>query len=72
MKTSGKATSGGKQKQRNGALNVGAVLEEFEKVEKSSSTRRNGTFKINAPFEKALDTILKVKPEPIKPKTRRK
>jgi hypothetical protein len=37
-------------------------MEDFQKVEQSSS-HRNGTFKINAPFEKALDAILKAKPE---------
>jgi len=43
------------------------VMEDFQKAEESSSPR-NGTFKINAPFERALDTILKAKPEPKKPK----
>jgi len=42
-------------------LNVAKVMEEFQKAEESSS-HRNGTFKIDAPFEKALDTILKAKP----------
>lgn len=48
-------------------LDVGKVLEEFQKAEESSSGP-NGTFKINAPFEKALDTILKAKPKPTKRK----
>ena len=51
-------------------LDVDKVIQEFQKAEESSSGR-NGTFKIDAPFEKALDTILKAKPEPKKPKTRR-
>jgi hypothetical protein len=42
-------------------LNVAKVMEEFKKAEESSS-HRNGTFKIDAPFEKALDTILNAKP----------
>jgi hypothetical protein len=50
---------------RNTTLNVAKVMDEFKKQEESPS-RRNGTFKINAPFDKALDTILKAKPEPKK------
>jgi len=42
-------------------------MEEFQKSEESSSSR-NGTFKIESPFEKALDTILKAKPEAKKTK----
>jgi hypothetical protein len=43
-------------------LNVKKVLTEFQKAE-NAPARRNGTFKIDAPFEKALDTILKAKPD---------
>lgn len=43
-------------------LDVDKVLREFENDEKSNA-RRNGTFKIDAPFEKGLNTILKGKPE---------
>jgi hypothetical protein len=50
---------------RKTSLNVGRVMEEFKKHE-DLSAHRNGTFKIYAPFEKALDTILKAKPEPKK------
>ncbi|MGD1103516.1 MAG: hypothetical protein ABSA59_15810 [Terriglobia bacterium] len=41
---------------------VQRVLEEFQEAEKSTSHRK-GTFKNDAPFEKALDTILKVEPD---------
>jgi hypothetical protein len=44
-------------------LNIAKVMVEFQKAEESPS-HRNGTFKIDAPFEKALDTILKANPEP--------
>jgi hypothetical protein len=44
-------------------LNVAKVMEDFQKAEESSS-HRNGTFKIDAPFDKALETILKSKPDP--------
>jgi hypothetical protein len=43
-------------------LNIERVIEEFQKAE-DSSPHRKGTFKIEKPFEEALDTILKVKPE---------
>ncbi len=46
-------------------LNVKKVLADFQKAEESSA-RRNGTFKIDAPFDDALKTILKAKPEPNK------
>ena len=48
-------------------LDVAKVIEDFKKSEESSS-HRNGTFKIEKPFEEALDTILKTKPEPTKRK----
>jgi hypothetical protein len=44
-------------------LDVAKVMEDFQKAEESSSGR-NGTFKIDKPFDEALDTILKAKPEP--------
>lgn len=43
-------------------LDVEKILEDFDKEEKSKSHRK-GTFKIDKPFEEALDTILKAKPE---------
>ena len=51
-------------------LDVKKVMQEFQKVEESMA-HRNGTFKIDKPFEKALDTILKAKPEPNKAKAKR-
>ena len=51
-------------------INVARILEEFEKSEKSPSHRK-GTFKIAKPFDEALQTILKAKPEPQKAKARR-
>ena len=59
MKTPRSTTLSGHRKSD---LNVAKILEDFRKTEESSSGR-NGTFKIDAPFEKALDTILKAKPE---------
>jgi len=47
-------------------FDVAKVMEEFQKSEESP-LHRNGTFKIDAPFEKALDTILKAKPGKPKP-----
>lgn len=44
------------------SLNIGGVLSEFQETEKSKAHRK-GTFKIEAPFEKAIDTILKAMPE---------
>ena len=51
-------------------LNVEKIIEEFEKSEQTSG-HRNGTFKIEKPFDEALDTILKVKPGLGKDKTKR-
>jgi hypothetical protein len=48
-------------------MDISYVIEQFNKSE-SSPAHRKGTFKIEAPFEKAVDTILKVKPEAKKPK----
>jgi hypothetical protein len=50
-----------------GKFNVDKVMKEFQEVEDSASHRK-GTFKIRVPFEKALDTIIKAKPDPGKPK----
>jgi hypothetical protein len=50
------------RKKTDDRLNVAKVIEDFQKAE-ASSPHRNGTFKIDAPFEKALDTILMAKPE---------
>jgi len=48
-------------------LDVGKVMEEFKKSEEASS-RRNGTFKIDRPFDDALNVIVKAKPETTKRK----
>ena len=46
-------------------LDVRKVLEEFQRAEESPA-HHNGTFKIDAPFENALDTIIKAKADPKK------
>lgn len=51
-------------------LNVAEVVEQFEK-EENSPAHHNGTFKIKATFEKALDVIVKAPHQP-KPKSVRK
>jgi hypothetical protein len=51
----------------NDRLDVAKVMEDFQKSEKASS-RRNGTFKIDRPFEDALNVIVKAKPETTKRK----
>jgi hypothetical protein len=48
-------------------LDIEGIMSEFQKSEESSS-HRNGSFKIEKPFDEALDTILKSKPTPKKPK----
>jgi hypothetical protein len=50
-------------------VNGAKVMEDFQKSDQSSS-HRNATFKIDAPFEKARYPILKVKPEPRKRRTK--
>jgi hypothetical protein len=52
-------------KREDARLSVKKVLSEFQKAENSPG-RRKGTFKIDAPFEDALDRILKAKPAPKK------
>lgn len=42
-------------------LDIAKVIEEFKKSEETAA-HRNGTFKIEKPFDEALDTILRVKP----------
>lgn len=49
-------------------LDFEGVLREFRAEEESPSRLRRGTFKIAAPFDKALDTILKSKPPRLKKK----
>jgi hypothetical protein len=44
------------------SLDVAKVMEDFQKAEESP-TRRKGAFKIDKPFDEALDIILKAKPE---------
>jgi hypothetical protein len=41
-------------------IEIRKIVKEFERSE-SSKAHRKGTFKIEAPFEKALDTVLKSK-----------
>ncbi|MGA9059649.1 MAG: hypothetical protein WB763_24430 [Terriglobia bacterium] len=50
-----------KTTRRNDRLSIEKVLAEFQKPEESQA-HRNGTFKIDAPFEQALKAILKAKP----------
>jgi hypothetical protein len=50
-------------------LNITKVLEDFQTAEESTAHRK-GTFKIDKPFEEALGTILKAKPESKKPKAK--
>ena len=50
-------------------LDVAKVMEDFQREEESPSHRK-GAFKIERPFDEALDTILKAKPEPRKPKAK--
>jgi hypothetical protein len=47
---------------KNTDLNVAKVLEDFRKAEESTAHRK-GTFKIDKPFDEALDIILKAKPD---------
>ena len=47
-------------------LKSNKVLRRFDETEKSTAHHKS-SFEINAPFEKALDAILKVKPEQKKP-----
>jgi hypothetical protein len=54
------------QKKVDERLNVPKIMGDFQKLEESSGHRK-GTFNIEKPFEEALDTILKAKPEPKKP-----
>jgi hypothetical protein len=56
------------KKGSNKNLDVDKVIKDFEEQESSSSTHRNGTFKIDKPFDEALNTILKAEPEPKKTK----
>jgi len=44
------------------ALDVGKVMKEFREAEEFS-THRKGTFKIDKPFEEALETLLRSKPK---------
>lgn len=48
------------------ALDIRKLMSQFHKSAESQSHRK-GSFKIEAPFERALDTILKVNPGPKKP-----
>lgn len=42
-------------------VDVREIIKEFEKSEESKAHRK-GTFKINEPFEKAVDSLLKSRP----------
>lgn len=57
------------RRRKNPKLDVGKVLKEFQEYEESKG-HRSGPFKIDAPFDEALKTILKAKPG--SKKTRRK
>jgi len=57
------------QKSRTDSLDVAKVMKEFQEAEESTAHRK-GTFKIEKPFEEALDTILKVNPGPNKTKAK--
>jgi hypothetical protein len=48
-------------KKRSERLDVQKVMEDFQR-EEESSPRRKDAFKIDKPFEEALDTILNSKP----------
>jgi hypothetical protein len=52
------------------ALDVDKLMSEFQEAEKSTSHHK-GTFKIEKPFDDALDTTLKSKPTAKKPVARR-
>jgi hypothetical protein len=51
-------------------VDVVKVMKEFQEAEESLA-HRNGTFKIDAPFEDALKIIVKAKPEPKKTNSRK-
>ncbi len=55
------------KRESNSRLDVAKVMEDFQKSEDSSS-HRYGTFKIDKPFEEALDTVLRARPKPATPK----
>jgi hypothetical protein len=57
------------KRKSNEPLNVEKVMEDFQREEESSS-HRNGTFKIEAQFEDALETIMRAKPTPQKPRAK--
>jgi hypothetical protein len=50
------------RKNRTDSLDVARVVEDFQRQEESSS-HREGTFKIDKPFEEALNSLLKAKPK---------
>jgi hypothetical protein len=52
-------------------LNIAKVMADFQEVEDSPSHRK-GTFKIDKPFDEALRTILKAKPEPKQTQSRKR
>jgi hypothetical protein len=51
-------------------LDTDKIMREFQQVENSEAHRR-GTFKVEAPFEKAVDTILKSANQKSRPKARK-
>ena len=53
---------GNLKQKRNEDLNIEKVMDDFEKVEKLP-LHRKGTFKIDKPFEQALETIIKADPK---------
>jgi hypothetical protein len=52
-------------------LDVKKVLKRFRVAEDSSPGHHKGSFKIEAPFEKALDRVLKVKSQAKKKSSKR-
>lgn len=56
---------------RSHELNVKEIIQLAQKAEESKAHRK-GTFKIEAPFDKALDSILKSKPHLMPKKQGRK
>ena len=49
----------------NQRLDIQKIVKEFNQSEQESNGRK-GTFKIDAPFDEAVKSILKAKPEPKK------
>jgi len=68
MKIRKQAVENGNFKSSEGEIDIAKLMDDFQQAEKSSAHGRSGSFKIDVPLEQAVDTILKVKPEPKKEK----